>query len=398
MKALHLSFFYPDEIEPVTTHAVKRLIECADGFAENRRVSLHMFLPDDGIRVRHGAGHVVICERLAAFPYGMRRFLTRCSALLREAVRDLHEFDLVHAHMLAMEGELALDIKKRFGVRFVASVRSTDFILFRFKPYMKRRYLEIVDAAERLILIAPWMAGALQRAFGNDWTAERAAKTVCVYNIVEGPERWKPVHNGRYVMPIVPHRSQLARKSVAATLRAIATLRRAGRSIELDIYGDGDGIDRIRRWIERYRLQHAVILKGKISNAEMIDALSDYKALFLCSKPETFGLVYVEALKAGIPVVHMAGTGIDGVFPADTIGVAACSRSIRALANAFVEMERCHAERRIAIRNLQSAGELKRFGARAVREQLHDIYARAIEPARVPVVDRTQKDVSRETA
>ena len=398
MKVLHLSFFYPDEIEPVTTHAIKRLIDCAEGFAENRRISLHMFIPKDGIKVRSGDGHLVICDRLAAFPYGMRRFLSRCSALLREGVRDVHDFDLVHAHMLAMEGELALDVKKRFGVRFVASVRSTDFILFRFKPYMKRRYLEIVDAAERLILIAPWMAGALQRAFGADWTAERAAKTVFVYNIVDGAECWKPVHNGRYVMPIVPHRSQLARKSVAATLRAIATLHRVGRPIELDIYGDGDGIGRIRHWIERYRLQHSVRLMGRVPNSEMIDTLSDYKALFLCSKPETFGLVYVEALKAGIPVVHMAGTGIDGVFPVGTIGVAARDRSKGALMDAFVEMERRHGDCKHAIRDLQRVGAVGRFSPRAVQEQLRRIYACATEAVGAAASDPIREYASGETA
>lgn len=379
MNVLHLSFFYPDEVEPVTTHAIKRLIDCADAFANNRRISLHMFVPSDGIRVRSGNGHTVICDRIRTFPYGMRGFLKRCATSLGSALGDPRAFDLIHAHMLTMEGDLALGLKEQFGLRFVASVRSTDFILFRYKPYMKRHYLKIVDEAERLILIAPWMAAQLARVFGADWTKERAEKITFLYNIVDGPQIWKSDHNGRYVMPIVPHRSQLARKSVAATLCGIAELRRRGYPILLDIFGAGDGIGRIARWIERYGLQDYVTLRGNVPNEEMIHTLSNYKALFLCSKPETFGLVYIEALKAGIPIVHMAGTGIDGVFPQRPIGVAVKSRSSRSLADAFVRMDDRYATYKDAVRELHGDGTLEQFSSQSVQAQLREIYGQAVQ-------------------
>ena len=37
---------------------------------------------------------------------------------------------------------------------------------------------------------------------------------------------------------------------------------------------------------------------------------------------ETFGLVYIEAMSRGLPVVFSRRQGIDGYFPEDTIGVA----------------------------------------------------------------------------
>ena len=381
MNVLHLSFFYPDEVEPVTTHAIKRLIDCADAFADNRRISLHMFLPRDGIRVRAGAGHTIVCERLRAFPYGMCAFLARCAGHLDTVLAKGAAFDLTHPHLLTMEGELALRIKQRYGVPFVASVRATDFVLFRFKPYMKRRYLEIVDAAERLVLIAPWMATGLARVFGREWTEARARKITFLYNIVDGPNRWQPAHNGRYALPIVAHRSQLRRKRIKATLRAIALLRDRGHRIELDIFGDGDGMDRIARWVGRYGLRSQVKFIGVLPNDKMIRALSEYKALFLCSMPETFGLVYIEALKAGIPIVYSARTGIDGVFPDASIGVAAADRSPNGLADAFVAMECRHREYKRAVRELQASDALARFTSRFVEGRLHELYSEAVSVA-----------------
>lgn len=381
MNVLHLSFFYPDEVEPVTTHAIKRLIDCADAFAANQRISLHRFLPRDGIHVRAGAGHTIVCERLRAFPYGMRDFLARCAGHLDTVLATAGPFDLTHAHLLTMEGELALRIKQRYGVPFVASVRATDFVLFRFKPYMKRRYLEIIDASERLILIAPWMAGALARVFGRQWTEARARKITFLYNIVDGPNYWQPAHNGRYVLPIVAHRSQLRRKRIEATLRALAALRDRGRHVALDVFGDGDGMRRIVRWVEHYALQSHVTFKGVLPNEKMIRVLSEYKALFLCSMPETFGLVYIEALKAGIPIVYSEKTGIDGVFPGTEIGVTVADRSPNALADAFAAMEARHPEYKLAVRELQASNALAQFTSGHVERRLRELYTEAAASA-----------------
>jgi glycosyltransferase involved in cell wall biosynthesis len=378
---LHLSFFYPDEVESVTTHAIKNLIDCAATFAWNHCFSFHMKLPIDRVHVRKRTGHTIICHTYRTFPYGMRRFLQCCAESVRAELADTKPIDLVHAHMLTMEGVLALDIKQRFGIQYVVSVRATDFILFRFKPYLKHRYLQVVDEADRLILISPWMATALERVFGSQWTAERKAKIAFLYNVVDGPQYWHKENNGRYAMPIVPHQNQLGRKSVAATLRAISRLRREGYLVQLDIFGEGSGLGRIADWIALYRLSDLVTLKGNVPNRDMIATLQGYKALFLCSRPETFGLVYIEALKAGIPIVHMTDTGIDGLFPNHDIGLGVQSRSTRCLAEAFRQMDRKHALCKDEVFRLQVDGGLEPFSRQAMQAKLHDIYSHAVGTA-----------------
>ena len=42
----------------------------------------------------------------------------------------------------------------------------------------------------------------------------------------------------------------------------------------------------------------------------------------MLSKKETFGLVYLEAMSQGLPLIYSTGTGIDGLFTEGEVGFA----------------------------------------------------------------------------
>lgn len=51
------------------------------------------------------------------------------------------------------------------------------------------------------------------------------------------------------------------------------------------------------------------------------------------SKPETFGLVYIEALLQGLPIVYARGEGFDGYYPDGYVGYAAESFNVEDIAD-----------------------------------------------------------------
>lgn len=90
-------------------------------------------------------------------------------------------------------------------------------------------------------------------------------------------------------------------KNFAALIRAFATVCRKHQDWKLKIYGDGVEKDSLQNQIDHQGLQDHVFLMGFTDN--VVDALCQASIFGFSSITEGFGLVLVEAMECGVPVV-----------------------------------------------------------------------------------------------
>ncbi len=118
-------------------------------------------------------------------------------------------------------------------------------------------------------------------------------------------------------------------KRVPDLLAAMASL---DSSYQLAIYGEGADRPRIEREIGRLRLKNRVKLHGVIANPSQ--ALCSIDVLVLPSAAEGFGLVLIEAMAAGVPVVATDVPGIRDVVTDGRTGLLVPVESPREIARA----------------------------------------------------------------
>lgn len=88
----------------------------------------------------------------------------------------------------------------------------------------------------------------------------------------------------------------------------IASIPLLPANVRLSIYGDGAMRGQLAELIAKLRLSDRVTLRGAIRDPR--EAYREMDALVLPSQAEGFGLVLIEAMAAGIPVI---GTDVDGI-------------------------------------------------------------------------------------
>ena len=72
---------------------------------------------------------------------------------------------------------------------------------------------------------------------------------------------------------------------------------------------------------------------GKIYDKDKLrNLLRQCDVFSMVSHSETFGLVYIEALSQGLPILYTKGQGIDGVFE-ENVGVGIDSKSSISISN-----------------------------------------------------------------
>jgi glycosyltransferase involved in cell wall biosynthesis len=120
--------------------------------------------------------------------------------------------------------------------------------------------------------------------------------------------------------------------------KGVDVLLRAAREIDAEfvICGDGRRLDAMRRLTRRLRIERRVAFKGWLGATELAQALADASVVAIPSRwPEPFGLVGIEALAAGRPVVASFAGGVSDWLQDGVSGVGVPPGDPHALAQAL---------------------------------------------------------------
>ena len=129
--------------------------------------------------------------------------------------------------------------------------------------------------------------------------------------------------------------------------------------------------------INRLDINAQVKILGSVENNKIVDLMSEYRGFILCSYPETFGIVYIEALSAGLPIIYSKDAGIDGFFDDMEIGVAVHYNNINEICSAINEVNINPVKFRESVRKLLENDCLSQFSADSVKQKYNSIYNKA---------------------
>jgi teichuronic acid biosynthesis glycosyltransferase TuaC len=97
-------------------------------------------------------------------------------------------------------------------------------------------------------------------------------------------------------------------------IEAVSILAKKNYAIQVFIVGKGEEKDRLIAEIDRLGLSDQVFLTGDLGNDIVRNLYPLFDAFILASYSESFGIVYIEAMFAGLPVIGVRGQGIDGII------------------------------------------------------------------------------------
>jgi len=294
--------------------------------------------------------------------------------------------DILHAHAALNGGVLARRLSARTGIPFVLTEHSTDFAQGRLRWWQKRLIADVLGAADARLAVSPQLRDIIVDQYGA-----RARPVTVVPNILTPAfEQASPEdrpRGGPFVFLCVARIS--AEKNQEGLIRAFARAFPRGDAAadqtELHFIGSGDGAP-LERLADGLGLRGRVRVLGVMPPDEVRRHMAGADAVVLPSFVETFGVVVIEALSQGTPVVATACGGPEGILIPQT-GIVAPPRDEAALAKALVDMrERAGTFDRAALRGTC----LATYGRKAVVARLESIYARVLDRENASGADRAQ--------
>ena len=247
-------------------------------------------------------------ERSISFPLLLRA--------VRRALRDedIASYDLIHAHFSSPSGTIARILSRESGKPYVVTEHSSRFDL-TFEQGID--VPAVLEDARRIICVSSGIKDSIQSVAGSD-----TLSLSIVPNPVDmgefTPSSPSEAHTGPLRLLFVGH--LLPRKGVDLLISALKRITDDGTDAELVVIGAGLEMDRLRKQAESLGLAARVQFLGARPHEEMASHYSASDVFVLPSYAESFGVVVVEALASGKPVVATRSGGPEHIID-DTVGM-----------------------------------------------------------------------------
>ena len=223
--------------------------------------------------------------------------------LMRNILKDFSA-DVVHGHTLNVGSELGSIFKKAFACPLVLTTHGGDTNL----PYEKGQY-ELLkgycDCADVVIAVSEKLKARLE-------SCHTETPVRVIYNgfsVHPDPDSCERDHKA-----LIQVGNLIPSKRFDVTIRALAKLREEGLDLTLTVIGQGPLRSELEALSAQLGISEFVHFLGRKPNAEVFQKMCESGIFVMASKPEGFGIVYLEAMAAGCVTVGTEGEGIDGVI------------------------------------------------------------------------------------
>ncbi len=264
---------------------------------------------------------------------GIRGLMFKNNA--KKELEDLikkEDIDIIHGHYLFPAGAAAVEVGNKHNIKTYVTAHGSDmFELYKSKPFMRPTIKKVLKNADGIFAVSK----ALRQEIIATGVSGIAEKTKLSWNSVDitkfslkDDDSFKKEF-GLFDKPIVLFVGNLIkRKNVGALLEAKKI---AKSDYYLVIVGDGPLSKKLRKKVEDENIPD-VIFTGSRTDVENIIPNCDF--LVLPSFSESFGLVLIEALACGKPVIGSDVGGISEIINED-VGLLVNPNDISLISNSI---------------------------------------------------------------
>ena len=221
--------------------------------------------------------------------------------------------DLIHAHSTLWAGIAACKIAAEEQIPFILTEHRDQFLhpgQFS-QPWLVEQIKTTLVSSKKNLAVSTQLQKELRNLIPT-------ALIDHLPNFVDH-EFFQPSHEklpmDPFIFLTVAH--LVKSKNIELLLKAFQQLLKQGQAIKLRIAGDGPGKDNLEQLARKLEIDEHVEFLGELSRESVKKAYGNAHAFILPSLYETFGVVLIEALAMGLPLIATACGGPQDIVTPD---------------------------------------------------------------------------------
>jgi len=219
--------------------------------------------------------------------------------ILNSIIRNGKKPDIIHAHSILWGGWAASKISKEYNIPLIITEHSSAFGRNLIKNYQKPMIREGFSQAKKIIVVSSSLKVQLENYTEED-------KFEVIPNIVD-------ISKFKIQTNTSTHKKSKFRffslafltynKGFDILINAFSQAFKGNDQVELVIGGDGVERHNLENLVKTLGLENQISFLGELDRDQVVIEMQKCDAFVLASRYETFGVVYIEALACGKPII-----------------------------------------------------------------------------------------------
>jgi glycosyltransferase involved in cell wall biosynthesis len=312
-------------------------------------------------------------EGLNTYRYGMYNFFPgfppltaflyyyMLKRLYKIILQEQGKPDVIHAHSCLWGGWAASKLAIEMKIPIVITEHSSKVGKKLIKKYEANMIKDAIKIANKIIVVGQGLKKTLS-------TYTDKNKIDVIPNIVN-VDKFQPHSIKKSSFRFLSIAFLTYNKGMDSLISAFAKSFK-GQNVELIIGGDGDQRLTLEKLAEKLGIQDQVVFLGNLSRDRVKEEMQKCDVFVLASRFETFGVVYIEALACGKPIIATACGGPEDIVNKNN-GVIVSIDDIKALGTAMQKMKNNYLKFDSKIIRDDC---IKRFSEFTVVQQINKVY------------------------
>lgn len=301
------------------------------------------------------------------FPELARKHWLNCGIkLFKQYIKEFGKPDIIHVHSLLNAGYLALQISKEFNIPYIITEHSTAYARNLISKEVLDNLNSVMENAGERLAVSREFSSLLETQTKKTWSY--------LPNIVDNSflEDDENLLLSEFVLINVCLLDK--KKRVDVLIQAFAKVLKINPDMKLKIGGDGPERLSLEKLVVDLKISNAVIFLGLLSREQVKEEMKKSSAFVLSSEYETFGVVLVEALALGKPVIATKCGGPESIVNPQ-VGYLVEKNSVDLMADAIIKLHNNYQEfKPEKVRQYC----VEHFSEKVIVNQLNQIYQKII--------------------
>lgn len=305
------------------------------------------------------------CNYFPKNPMMFRSFNKRMDKLYKEIVKKEGKVDIIHAHSCFWGGIAAAYISKKYNIPLVITEHSS----LKYAKYAKDSYKQyIFDAykeADILVSVGTGLKKEISEYVDRDIMVIPNMVDLNLFYIDNNKNKKFTFFSCAFLEE---------GKGMGDLIKAFSMAFK-GQDVILNIGGDGSTKNSLEELAKEINIDEQVNFLGALSREQVSEEMRKCDAFALPSEHETFGVVYIEALACGKPVIGANNGGAEDIIE-EYNGIIANKNDVDSIKDALIEIKENY---NIYNKNLIRKKVVDKYSEEVLVECIKGVYKEAYE-------------------